>query len=142
MLVNSLRAQEAILRASEYGHDYDATIDYGWGVGLASKPLLPYRCQAIMPSPTVSVVHAAPVHPLYCVGYVTRRGQSQIMSPRRLDMPGIICFHSRQSAASMSCRDVLFQTHRHRWRGLRYVRHGPDGDNHLKIAGLVGASTV
>jgi hypothetical protein len=21
--------------ASEYGHDYDATIDYGWGVGLA-----------------------------------------------------------------------------------------------------------
>jgi hypothetical protein len=25
------RSQEAILRASEYGHDYDATIDYGWG---------------------------------------------------------------------------------------------------------------
>ena len=25
------RSQEAILRASEYGHDYDASEDYGWG---------------------------------------------------------------------------------------------------------------
>jgi hypothetical protein len=99
------RSQEAIL-GSEYGHDYDATIDYGWGVGLASKPLLPYRCQAIMPSPTVSSTHSASPSVVLC--WV--RDKARTVTDYVTQASGyarIICFHSRQSAAEV-CRVGTF----------------------------------
>lgn len=63
-----------------------------------------------MVSPSVKCVpRAAVAHPLYCVGHVTRRGQSRLLTPPQADKPTLVCFSSRQAAAN-ACRVLTFCT--------------------------------